>query len=103
VSAIKDLLLEGAVWRERYAGLAVPDGSQSMRLSGGSGQGGGSQLVSGALPRDATSGEAVLPELTRSLYPFCTHLRVRIYPKSGYVVAVLANIDPPPAQRIAGA
>jgi D-alanyl-D-alanine carboxypeptidase len=26
---------------------------------------------------------------------------VRIYPKSGYVIAVLANIDPPAAQRIA--
>jgi D-alanyl-D-alanine carboxypeptidase len=27
---------------------------------------------------------------------------LRIYPKSGYVVAVLANLDPPAAQRIAG-
>jgi D-alanyl-D-alanine carboxypeptidase len=27
---------------------------------------------------------------------------LRIYPKSGYVVAVLANIDPPAAQRVAG-
>jgi hypothetical protein len=26
---------------------------------------------------------------------------LRIYPKSGYVVALLANIDPPAAQRIA--
>jgi hypothetical protein len=25
---------------------------------------------------------------------------LRIYPKSGYVVAVLANLDPPAAQRI---
>jgi D-alanyl-D-alanine carboxypeptidase len=25
---------------------------------------------------------------------------LKIYPKSGYVVAVLANIDPPAAQRI---
>jgi hypothetical protein len=26
---------------------------------------------------------------------------LRIYPKSGYVVVVLANLDPPAAQRIA--
>ena len=25
---------------------------------------------------------------------------LRIYPKTGYVVAVLANVDPPAAQRI---
>jgi hypothetical protein len=25
---------------------------------------------------------------------------LRIYPKSGYVVAVLANLDPPAAQRL---
>jgi hypothetical protein len=25
---------------------------------------------------------------------------LRIYPKSGYVIAVLANIDPPAAQQI---
>ena len=26
---------------------------------------------------------------------------LRIYPKSGYIVVVLANMDPPTAQRIA--
>ena len=26
---------------------------------------------------------------------------LRIYPQSGYVIAVLANLDPPAAQRIA--
>jgi hypothetical protein len=26
---------------------------------------------------------------------------LRIYPRSGYVVAVLANLDPPAAQRVA--
>jgi hypothetical protein len=31
VSAIKNLLLEGALWRERYAGLALPDSSGSIR------------------------------------------------------------------------
>jgi len=25
---------------------------------------------------------------------------LKIYPKSGYVVAVLANLDPPAAQRV---
>jgi hypothetical protein len=27
---------------------------------------------------------------------------LRIFPKSGYVVAVLANLDPPAAERISG-